>query len=180
MNSDKCGGIAQLARALGSYPNGRRFKSSFRYHTRPVGQAVKTRPFHGWNTSSILVRVTKKTTSELKGSDVVFLSKPQAWHGINALAHCMASRASVYTYLSAAWLHTRLHRNSISQQVADSIHGYAVIESRNENDMAVLEFSEQLVCEIAILCSENKTDSNTVYQLKQILFKHFFANISEA
>ncbi len=27
---------------------------------RPVGQAVKTRPFHGCNTSSILVRVTKQ------------------------------------------------------------------------------------------------------------------------
>ena len=64
------GGIAQLARAFGSYPTGRWFKSDFRYHsfnrkskeknmgTRPGGQAVKTPPFHGGNTSSILVRVT--------------------------------------------------------------------------------------------------------------------------
>ena len=29
----------------------------------PVGQAVKTPPFHGGNTSSILVRVTKKTAT---------------------------------------------------------------------------------------------------------------------
>ena len=53
------GGIAQLARAFGSYPKCRRFKSYFRYHIWPGGQAVKTPPFHGGNTSSILVRVTK-------------------------------------------------------------------------------------------------------------------------
>ena len=54
------GGIAQLARAFGSYPTGRWFKSDFRYHIWPVGQAVKTRPFHGCNMGSIPVRVTKK------------------------------------------------------------------------------------------------------------------------
>ncbi len=60
-----------MARALGSYPNGRWFKSDFRYQSyppisadnfknrRPVGQAVKTRPFHGCNMGSIPVRVTK-------------------------------------------------------------------------------------------------------------------------
>ena len=71
------GGIAQLARASGSYPAGRRFKSHFHYQVNfltcwsvkyrrtkffiiwPGGQAVKTPPFHGGNTSSILVRVTK-------------------------------------------------------------------------------------------------------------------------
>ena len=51
------GGIAQLARAIGSYPIGRGFKSNFRYHW-PVGQAAKTPPFHGGNGSSILPRVT--------------------------------------------------------------------------------------------------------------------------
>ncbi len=53
------GGIAQLARASGSYPAGRWFKSDFRYHIRPVGQAVKTPPFHGSNGGSIPPRVTK-------------------------------------------------------------------------------------------------------------------------
>ena len=53
------GGIAQLARAIGSYPIGRGFKSNFRYQ-RPVGQAVKTPPFHGGNGGSIPPRVTKK------------------------------------------------------------------------------------------------------------------------
>ena len=66
------GGVAQLARACGSYPQCHRFKSSRRYHTgemrqhlsgiplerRPVGQEVKTRPFHGCNMGSIPVRVT--------------------------------------------------------------------------------------------------------------------------
>ena len=66
----KFGGIAQLARATGSYPVGHGFKSNSRYH-RPVGQAAKTPPFHGGNGSSILPRVTKKITSELC-SDVIF------------------------------------------------------------------------------------------------------------
>ncbi len=48
-----------MARAIGSYPIGRRFKSDFRYQ-RPVGQVVKTPPFHGSNMGSSPVRVTKK------------------------------------------------------------------------------------------------------------------------
>ena len=55
----KYGGIAQLARATGSYPVGHGFKSNSRYHW-PVGQAVKTPPFHGGNGSSILPRVTRE------------------------------------------------------------------------------------------------------------------------
>ncbi len=61
MKSKQRGGIAQLARATGSYPVGHGFKSNSRYH-RPVGQAAKTPPFHGGNGSSILPRVTKKRT----------------------------------------------------------------------------------------------------------------------
>ena len=63
------GGIAQLARAFGSYPKCHWFKSSCRYQKvlggaslpepiRPVGQVVKTPPFHGGNTGSSPVRVT--------------------------------------------------------------------------------------------------------------------------
>ena len=52
------------ARATGSYPVGRKFKSHCRYHIWPVGQAVKTPPFHGGITSSILVRVTKSSKSD--------------------------------------------------------------------------------------------------------------------
>ena len=66
----KYGGIAQLARARGSYPRCHWFESSCRYHVkqrtcvrshigkRPGGQAVKTPPFHGGNTGSSPVRVT--------------------------------------------------------------------------------------------------------------------------
>ena len=59
LEQDLYGGIAQLARAFGSYPECRWFESNCRYHTRPGGQEVKTPPFHGSNTSSILVRVTR-------------------------------------------------------------------------------------------------------------------------
>ena len=39
------GGIAQLARALGSYPNGRWFKSDFRYHAGPLVKRLRHGPF---------------------------------------------------------------------------------------------------------------------------------------
>ena len=53
---DEYGGVAQLARAFGSYPKGRGF-DSLGSHQRPVGQVVKTPPFHGGNTGSNPVRV---------------------------------------------------------------------------------------------------------------------------
>ena len=43
----------------------------------------------------------------------------------------------------------------------------------------LLEYSEQLACEIANLCNEHKIDSNTVYQIKKSS-SSVFANISEA
>ena len=39
------GGIAQLARAIGSYPIGRGFKSNFRYHSGPLVKRLRHRPF---------------------------------------------------------------------------------------------------------------------------------------
>jgi four helix bundle protein len=57
-----------------------------------------------------------------------------------------------------------------------------MIGMRKENEMAknlLLEYSEQLACEIAILCNENKVYSNTVYQIKKSS-SSVFANISEA
>ena len=39
------GGIAQLARALGSYPTGRWFKSDFRYHAGPLVKRLRHGPF---------------------------------------------------------------------------------------------------------------------------------------
>ncbi len=84
-----------MARALGSYPNGRWFKSDFRYQRensfycflfdpkvytknilRLVGQVVKTRPFHGCNTGSTPVRVTKSEQEKFSCSDfLVFYKK---------------------------------------------------------------------------------------------------------
>ena len=57
----------QTARAFGSYPKCRWFESICRYQNLiwPGGQAAKTPPFHGGNTSSILVRVTIKTTRSI-------------------------------------------------------------------------------------------------------------------
>ena len=57
------GGITQLV----EYPVHTRFVicSSQIAATRPVGQAVKTPPFHGGNMGSIPVRVTKRDKSEL-------------------------------------------------------------------------------------------------------------------
>ena len=62
------------------------------------------------------------------------------------------------------------------------MHAFGVIGTRKEDDMSknlLLEYSEQLACEIAILCNENKIDSNTVYQIKKSS-SSVFANISEA
>ena len=112
----RCGGIAQLARAFGSYPECRRFKSHCRYqpktralalyiyktrasalhiqqqerklftyknkssgsyHIRPGGQAVKTPPFHGGNTSSILVRVTTTVRSKERAVCLLEFHKKQ-------------------------------------------------------------------------------------------------------
>ena len=64
-NATKYGGIAQLARALGSYPGCRWFESDCRYHIWPVGQAVKTSPFHGGIMGSIPVRVTTPRSSRM-------------------------------------------------------------------------------------------------------------------
>ena len=55
------GCIAQLARACGSYPQCHRFKSSYSHHHGPVVKRPKTPPFHGGNTGSNPVRVTKTT-----------------------------------------------------------------------------------------------------------------------
>ena len=43
----------------------------------------------------------------------------------------------------------------------------------------LLEYSEKLACEIAVLCNEHKIDSNTVHQIKKSS-SSVFANISEA
>lgn len=60
------GGIAQLARAIGSYPAGHKFKSYCRYQIWPHRQAVKTSPFHGEVSSSNLLGVTNKKSESFR------------------------------------------------------------------------------------------------------------------
>ena len=46
LGAQECnGGIAQLARAIGSYPIGRGFKSNFRYHFGPLVKRLRHGPF---------------------------------------------------------------------------------------------------------------------------------------
>ena len=59
-----------MARVLGSYPIGRWFKSYCRYQIRPVGQEVKTPPFHGGIMGSIPVRVTNYVTRKWRNTAV--------------------------------------------------------------------------------------------------------------
>ena len=64
------GDVAQLARACGSYPQGQWFESTHRHQSflsikvdkisRSHGQSVKTSPFHGGVSSSILLGITKQ------------------------------------------------------------------------------------------------------------------------
>ena len=71
------GCIAQLARACGSYPQCHRFKSSYSHHHGPVVKRPKTPPFHGGNTGSNPVRVTK-TAPTLYGW-VLFFCLQKGW-----------------------------------------------------------------------------------------------------
>ena len=52
---------------MGSSPTSATSLSPIGFRVRPGGQAVKTPPFHGGNTSSILVRVTKIPNAEAFG-----------------------------------------------------------------------------------------------------------------
>ena len=54
------GDVAQLARACGSYPQGQWFEPTHRHHLWSHGQSVKTPPFHGGVSSSILLGITNK------------------------------------------------------------------------------------------------------------------------
>ena len=74
----KYGGVTQLV----EYPVHTRYVTCSNQvaATRPVGQAVKTPPFHGGNMGSIPVRVTKKEVTFVYQKLLLFLSKPQAWY----------------------------------------------------------------------------------------------------
>ena len=112
------GGVAQLARASGSYPAGRWFKSDFRYQnpcTWPVGQAVKTPPFHGGIGGSIPPRVTRKKhflrsaffneinpfgicEIHLAVNEIAKAMKCTAVHGGFILFHFILSNSEIFHY----------------------------------------------------------------------------------
>ena len=66
------GCVAQLARAIGSYPIGHWFESCRSHHIWPVGQEVKTTPFHGVIMGSIPVRVT---IQQIRKSRIIVVSE---------------------------------------------------------------------------------------------------------
>jgi len=75
-----------------------------------------------------------------------------------------------------------LQAEDIPQQVADYIHGFAVIRMRKKNGMAknfLLEYSEELATRCELLCRSIKGNSNTVFQLRKSS-SSVFANIAEA
>ena len=100
------GGIAQLARATGSYPVGHGFKSNSRYqevvrqiwrttHIRPVGQAAKTPPFHGGNGSSILPRVTNKKNHLIRGGFSCWCLVAQATRHMQSICGVRIRRSKI-------------------------------------------------------------------------------------
>ena len=104
----------------------------------------------------------------------------------------MESRVSVYGIATGVWHHRRcIFCGLIPYATSSQFHtatscGFHTRLWRDlvtrENAMTknlLLEYSERLACDIAMLCNENKTDSNTVYQIKKSS-SSVFANISEA
>ena len=84
-----------MARVLGSYPIGRWFESYCRYHIRPVGQEVKTSPFHGGIMGSIPVRVTN------------YVSRKCLFYGVCEFFFCSVS--ALATYLPLIFENCHLH-----------------------------------------------------------------------
>ena len=117
------GGIAQLARAFGSYPECRWFESNCRYQFWPGGQEVKTPPFHGGNTSSILVRVTRATKQMSQSADQKFV-RSGFWHlyflgRVAQLVRALASHARGRRFESAS-----LHQIRQKPCITWVIHGF--------------------------------------------------------
>ena len=125
------GGIAQLARALGSYPGCHRFKSSCRYHNCgdiilrmwPVGQEVKTTPFHGVIMGSIPVRVT------------ISLARKQRRYVVCEFSFCM--KIGLVRYLSAI-------SDFLSETVLQAVWSFLLLRNPNASSIA----SDTLACAV--------------------------------
>lgn len=98
MTGQECGGIAQLARASGSYPAGRRFKSHCRYHFfGPLVKRLRHRPF----TAGSWVRFPY-------GSPTPPLSMGDFLGGIAQLVRALASHARGH-WFDPSCLHHQFH-----------------------------------------------------------------------
>ena len=94
------GGVTQLV----EYPVHTRYVTCSNQvaATRPVGQAVKTPPFHGGNMGSIPVRVTKKERSNrfvlffIQAAGLVYHRRTKCGVYHQPLWGCISSRVSVY------------------------------------------------------------------------------------
>ena len=106
---------------------------------RPVGQEVKTPPFHGSNTSSILVRVTNKKRTFVYQKFSFCLSKPQAWYIIDAQsAAYIISPVGAVSHHALVCICMRL--DDIPQRVADDTQTFVLMVC---NGCAV-DFSDKL------------------------------------
>ena len=86
-----------MARVLGSYPIGRRFESTRRYHISPYGQAVKTPPFHGGISGSSPDRDTIRKLSSVGRASALQAEghrfEPYSSHQLNSADECYAGMA---------------------------------------------------------------------------------------
>ena len=99
--------------------------------TRPVGQAVKTRPFHGCNMGSIPVRVTKPEKSTLfrvlfSFSGLVTRTACKRPGGVAAWGR-EAERRATPTCEAAASLPPPISPKAKVGSVRSYLHGFAVI-----------------------------------------------------
>ena len=91
----------------------------------------------------------------------IFLSKPQAWHIITRqrVYHRRRRISSREACISADWWYTMLRIDDIPQQVADDIHGFAVI-----------------FCKTLCSAQYNKTDMEPFFTKNNHLIKNFRAS----
>ena len=182
----------------------RRFESHYRYHIWLVGQAVKTPPFHGGNTGSNPVRVTKKDDSK-ESSFFIHCESNGISSTIALLSLYLIGPIGLYiiTPLGVYQPNFRnddmLVKSEHSSLLTDDIQFFAELVIYNgfavdlfakmyynsfygNVDMAknyLLIYSEQLATEIETLCNKIKAPSNTLFQIRKSS-SSVYANICEA
>ena len=134
--------------------------------TRPVGQAVKTPPFHGGNMGSIPVRVTKKGTGAHKCS-CSFFADPSRTHFVR--------KAHDWVRISRPKIGKRLAQQGILQAVSVQIFaprakfpcvrelscaqrtiGFAYLARRSESGLRSKTFSRRRACKYSRLARNSR------------------------